>query len=94
MSRFDPDLPHPDDEAERDSLDEAWRFSEDFEPSGVDWMASPPFITSTSGSGDYYVTVRVHSMGELHAAYDLILKAFSDAHSDMLAKRWADANQG
>lgn len=28
------------------------------------------------------------------AAYDLILKAFSDAHSDMLAKRWADANQG
>lgn len=32
MSRFDPDLSHPDDEAERDSLAEAWRFQDDMEP--------------------------------------------------------------
>ncbi|MDB5531571.1 MAG: hypothetical protein JWR51_4674 [Devosia sp.] len=60
----------------------------------IDWQASPPFITSTSGFGDYYVTVKVHSIEELHAAYDLVLKAFSDAHSDLLTKRWRDANQG
>lgn len=60
----------------------------------IDWTASPPFVTSTSGSGEYYVTVKVHSIEELHAAYDLVLKAFSDAHSDLLVRRWADENQG
>jgi hypothetical protein len=60
----------------------------------IDWQMSTPFITSTSGHGDYYVTVKVHSLQELHAAHDLVLKAFSNAHSDLLAKRWADANQG
>lgn len=45
-----------------------------------DWNASPPFITSTSsGNGDYYVTVKVHSIKELHAAHDLVLKAFIGA---------------
>jgi hypothetical protein len=60
----------------------------------IDWQQSPPFITSISGDGSYEVNVKVHSMAELHAAHDLVLKAFSDAHSDLLAKRWADANQG
>lgn len=61
----------------------------------IDWQQSPPFITSISGNGSYEVNVKVHSMAELHAAHDLVLKAFSDAHSDLLAKkRWADANQG
>lgn len=60
----------------------------------IDWKERPPFITSTCGGGDYYVTVKVHSIRELHAAHDLVLKAFSDAHSDLLANRWVDANQG
>jgi hypothetical protein len=60
----------------------------------IDWAKCPPFITSNSGGGSYDVTIKVHSIEELHAAHDLVLKAFSDASSDLLAKRWADANQG
>jgi hypothetical protein len=60
----------------------------------IDWAARPPFITSNSGDGEYYVAVKVHSMEQLHAAHDLVLKAFSDAHSDLLARRIIDANQG
>jgi len=51
----------------------------------IDWQQSPPFITSTAGSGEYHVTVKVHSIKELHAAYDLVLNAFSDAHMSDLA---------
>lgn len=42
----------------------------------IDWKSSPPFITETSGFGEYYVTVKVHSSSELHAAHDLIINAF------------------
>jgi len=44
MSRFDPTLSHPDDEAERDSLAEAWRFQDDMEPD----MASRPVMALPS----------------------------------------------
>lgn len=60
----------------------------------IDWEEVPPFITSISGSDTYEVNIKVHSLEELHAAHDLVLKAFSDARADLLAKRWADANQG
>jgi len=60
----------------------------------IDWAQCPPFITSNSGGGSYEVSVTVHSMEELHAAHDLVLKAFSDAKADLLVRRWADANQG
>lgn len=60
----------------------------------TDWSQSPPFITSISGNGTYEVNIKVHSLKELHAAHDLVLKAFSDARSSLIAKRWADANQG
>lgn len=60
----------------------------------TDWDKSPPFITSITGFGTYEVNIKVHSLDELHAAHDLVLKAFSDARADLLAKRWADANQG
>lgn len=60
----------------------------------VDWHRSPPFITSLSGDGKYEVSIKVHSIEELHAAHDLVLKAFSDARSDLLARRIIDANQG
>lgn len=60
----------------------------------IDWDKSPPFITSISGFDTYEVNIKVHSLEELHAAYDLVLKAFSDARADLLAKRWSDANQG
>lgn len=63
-------------------------------PSAIDWTVTPPFITSVSGNDTYEVNIKVRSFEELHAAHDLVLKAFSDAHASLLAKRWSDANQG
>lgn len=36
-----------------------------------------PFITTTSGGGEYYVTVKVQSLPELHEAHDRVLACFS-----------------
>lgn len=52
----------------------------------IDWEQSPPFITETSGFGEYYVTVKVHSSAELHAAHDLIINAFKrEIFDDVIA---------
>lgn len=42
MSRFDPDLSHPDDVAERDSLDETWRASDDMSAAVHASYGAPP----------------------------------------------------
>jgi hypothetical protein len=60
----------------------------------VDWRKTPPFITAESGSGKYQVVIRVGSIHQLHAAHDLVNKAYSDWLADQLAKDWLDANQG
>lgn len=66
----------------------------DKRPWEFDWETSPPFITSTSGIGELYVTVKVHSMDELHAAHDLVLDAFKRVIVERADARWRDANQG
>lgn len=50
-----------------------------FTPGPIDWHERPPFITSISGFDTYEVNIKVHSLEELHAAHELVLKAFSDA---------------
>ena len=62
----------------------------------VDWRKTPPFITSESrGDGKtYQVVIRVRDMHQLHAAHDVVLKAFSDWLSDRIAAEYVDANQG
>jgi hypothetical protein len=60
----------------------------------VDWRKTPPFITSESGPDGCRVVVRVRSIHELHAAYDIVSKGFSDWLADRLSMEWADANQG
>lgn len=62
----------------------------------TDWRESPPFITAESG-GDgktYRVVVKVSDIHQLHAAHDMVLKAFSDWLSDRIAAEYIDANQG
>ena len=60
----------------------------------VDWRETPPFITAQSGGGTYQVVIKVRSMEQLHAAHDLVLKAYSDWKADRLAAEYLDANQG
>lgn len=40
-------------------------------------LEDKPFITTTSGGGEYYVTVKIRSLDALHHAHDKVMAAFS-----------------